>query len=372
VRILLVSANFLPHVGGIERFTEVLAGGLAGRGHGVTVLCCRSGEAPLREEGAFAVRRVPASFTLERRIGVPYPLPTPLELRRALLEELGQADVVHVQDALYATSVAALGLARRRGVARVLTQHVAFVPQGNALLNAVEHAAIATLGRSARLADAVATLTPAVAEWVAKRWRISDVRVLPVGVPARKEPVAGPAELRESFGLPADRFLALFVGRDVPKKGLEIFLAARGPEYELVAVTDRARPEGAIGMPFMEHQRLQELLDCVDAFVLPSEGEGFPVVLQEAFATGLPVITTPHPGYDHYLEPGDALLVEREPGAVRTALLRLAGDPSLRQELAARGRAAAEKHFGEAAFVTAYEQLYHEARGLTHAGRSPA
>lgn len=358
-----MSANFLPHVGGIERFTQVLAGGLARRGHQVTVLCCRVAGAPLREVGEYSVRRVASSFALERRIGVPYPLPAPLALRRALREELGRADVVHVQDALYATSVAALLLARRRRVPSVLTQHVAFVPQSNYMLNAVERTAIVSLGRSARLAGVVATLTPAVADWVVEHWRPRDVRVLPVGVAAHEAPTAGRAELRRSFGLPEDRFLALFVGRDVPKKGLDVFLRSDGPEYELVAVTDRTPTEGAIGLPLMEHHRLQELLACVDAFVLPSEGEGFPVVMQEAFAAGLPVITAPHPGYDHYVQGNDVLFVERKPESVRAALLRLAGDPGLREELGERARAVAERHFGEAGFVTAYEELYREVAG---------
>jgi glycosyltransferase involved in cell wall biosynthesis len=360
VRVLLVSANYLPHVGGIERFTQVLARGLARRAHEVTVLCCRYGGAPLREEGEFTVERVPASFALERRAGVPYPLPVPLALHRALRRALDRADVVHVQDALYATSVLALALSRRRRLPSVLTQHVAFVPQSNRVLNAVEHAAIATLGRSARLATAVATLTPSVAEWVAEHWSPRDVRVLPVGIAPPDAPTTGPVELRRSFGLPEGRFLALFVGRDVPKKGLDVFLAAGGLEYDLVAVTDRTPVEGAIGMPFMEHDRLQELLSCADAFVLPSEGEGFPVVLQEAFAAGLPVITTPHPGYDHYIRSDDVLLVERKADSVRAALLRLAGDPALQERLAERSRAVAERHFGEAEFVTAYEELYED------------
>ena len=115
-------------------------------------------------------------------------------------------------------------------------------------------------------------------------------------------------------------------------------------------------------MPFMSSALLLQLLGCVDVFVLPSEGEGFPLALQEALAAGLPVVTTRQEGYERFLDPGDVLYVDRDPGAVRAALLRLAADGDLRASLASRSRAAAARNFGVDAFVDAYEALYEEAR----------
>ena len=157
---------------------------------------------------------------------------------------------------------------------------------------------------------------------------------------------------------------AVTVGR-FPKKVLDVFLAALDPAYELVAVTDRppsAEPKGVRVMPFVAPKRLREILCAVDAFVLPSEGEGFPVSLQEALAAGLPVVTTFQPGYDRFLSPDDVLYVERDPDAVRGALRRLVDDIELRGRLAERALAVAEQHFGVGQFVTAYEELYAEAR----------
>ena len=188
--------------------------------------------------------------------------------------------------------------------------------------------------------------------------------MLPVGVAAPTAPVLDRSAVRRSFGLPADRFLALFVGRDVPKKGLDVFIAARDPAYELVAVTDRtANGDGVALVPFMDHDSLQALLSCMDAFVLPSEAEGFPVSVQEALAAGIPVVTTFQPGYERYLSPDDVLYVERDPAAVREALLRLVADQEFKERLAERRRNVARRHFSVDRFVDAYEELYAEARG---------
>ena len=111
----------------------------------------------------------------------------------------------------------------------------------------------------------------------------------------------------------------------------------------------------------MDPARFHQLLACVDAFVLPSVGEGFPISLQEALTAGLPVVTTSQPGYERYLTSDDVLIVERTPDAVRAALLRLVEEPQLRERLCKRARAVGERHFGLERFVTAYEDLYGEA-----------
>jgi D-inositol-3-phosphate glycosyltransferase len=345
VRVLLVSANYRPSVGGIERFVEILAEGLAGRGHAVTVVTGRHRGGPALEEHAGVhIVRLAASDVLRKGFGVPYPLVAPWRLR-TLAALVRRADVVHAHDALYLTTVAALVVARRRGIPSVLTQHVAFVPQDNAVLDLAQRAAIRTLGRSARRADVVASYNPVVAEWARRTWRLDEVRVLPAGVPA-------------------EAFLALFTGRDVPKKRLDVFLRADDPSYELVAVTDRVDGGASAArlVPFMDARRFSRLLAASDAFVLPSQAEGFPLALQEALVAGVPCVVTREPGYERYLSDGDVVFVPPEPEAIRAALRRLATEPSHRSELAAAAREAGRRRFGVDAFVDAYETLYESLR----------
>jgi glycosyltransferase involved in cell wall biosynthesis len=363
LRVLLVSANYRPSIGGIERYVETLAHGLAERGHTVTVAACRTDGAPRAEQdGAVRIVRIPATDVLDAQFNVPYPLPQPLAALRTLTRLIQEADVVNPQDALYATSLLSLAVARRRQVPSVLTQHVAFVPQRNRALDAAQRAAIVTLGRSARLATRVVSYNPAVADWARSTWNLSAVRVLPTGV--SDPPEADRGAIRKRFGLPIDRFVALFVGRDVPKKGLDTFLAARDPMFELLAVTDRAPSEPVEGTrihPFMEAGQFRELLTCVDAFVLPSEGEGFPLALQEALVTGVPCVITPGPGYEYYLRDGEVMPVRPDPTEIRATLRRIAADEPFRRQLASHAREAGRREFGLDRFVEGYEEIYREA-----------
>jgi D-inositol-3-phosphate glycosyltransferase len=363
VRVLLVTANFRPSVGGIERFVEILAEGLAARGHEVTVAACRTGDAPQRERsGSVEIVRIPASDVLRDRFKVPYPLPSPAACVRSLPRLVSRADVVHVQDAQYLTSVAALLLARRRGVPSVLTQHVAFVSHGHVVLDLGRHAVTRTLGRVARIADEVAVYNPSVADYARRTWRLRDIHLLPIGVAPPRVSPGDRARIRCELGLPQERVVALFAGRDVPRKRLDVFLGAGDAAYDLVAVTDRT--DGASGarlVPFMPPDEFARVLSAADVFVIPSVGEGFPLALQEALVAGVPCVVTREPGYERFLSDEDVVFVESEPAAVREALRRLAADPAYRLELGERARAVGEREFGTDRFVDAYESLYEQA-----------
>ncbi|HWJ31698.1 MAG TPA: glycosyltransferase family 4 protein [Gaiellaceae bacterium] len=352
LRVLLVSANFRPSIGGIERYTEILAHALASRGHTVTVAACATDGARAGEErdGDVRVVRLRATDVLDTRLGVPVPLPEPVSAARTLRRLIRDADVANPQDALYPTTLLTLSLAKTS----VLTQHVGFVPQRSRALDSAERAAIAAVGPVARRATRVAAYNPAVAEWARQTWTLEHVEVVPPGVPPAPEVDAG--EVRRRYGLPLDRFVALFAGRDVHKKGLDLFLAAADRDYELVAVSDRP------GMlPFVEPEEFRRLLAAVDAFVLPSEGEGFPLTLQEALVTGLPCVIAAGPGYEQYLRDNEAVVVERKPDAIRAALKRLATEAAYRQELSARAAEAGRREFGVDRFSAAYERLYRDA-----------
>ena len=111
------------------------------------MLCCRKDGARCTRRPTGRIERIRSSYALHRLLYLPYPC---RRLVRSSVRSGGSspADVVHVQDALYGSSVAALAAGEAPADAERPDAHVAFVPQHNVVLDAAQHVAIATLGRA--------------------------------------------------------------------------------------------------------------------------------------------------------------------------------------------------------------------------------
>ena len=95
---------------------------------------------------------------------------------------------------------------------------------------------------------------------------------------------------------------------------------------------------------------------------LPSYREGFPKVLVEAAACGLPIVTTDVPGCRDSVRAGEtALLVPvRDAQALADALEELIADAKQRQTMGKAGRKLVETHYSEAQFIARSLALYEE------------
>lgn len=120
-----------------------------------------------------------------------------------------------------------------------------------------------------------------------------------------------PRELRRLLGLPETPVLIAFVGRLSREKRVDRLLAAMRwlpPRFHLVVIGGgplaRALAEQAAGLDgrvqfvgaVTEKRSLNRYYNACDLLVLPSEREGFPMVLVEALAAGTPVVATDLPG----------------------------------------------------------------------------
>ena len=83
-------------------------------------------------------------------------------------------------------------------------------------------------------------------------------------------------------------------------------------------------------------------LSAAEVFVLPSQWEGQPLVVQEAMAAGTPVVATDVGGMHDMVSGTGLLVIPGDPVAIAEATDRVLGDPGLRADLAARGRQVAE------------------------------
>jgi glycosyltransferase involved in cell wall biosynthesis len=298
LRILTVSAFFESHSGGIEIVAGALARALARLGYD-SRWAAAAFDAPPQDESVAAIP-LPATDPIEKLLGLPMPL---LHRKaRALLEqEIAAADAVIVHDALYASSLKAVQLARRHGKPWVLIQHIGEIPYSNPLLRGALALANALVTRPMlKRAPQVVFISDIVRRYFASvdYRRAPELRFNGVDSalfhPAKAGEVAG---LRAELGLHVERPQLLFVGRFVEKKGLAVLreFAALRPDCDLWMIgggpidprTWRCANVHVLGRK--SRQEIARLYQACDALVLPSAGEGYPLVIQEAMASGLAV-----------------------------------------------------------------------------------
>jgi len=298
MRILIVSAFYEGHGGGIEVVAGAMARALARRGHECRWAAAAFDSPP--DDPLLTVIPLAASDPLERWTGLPMPLPT-RSARRALEREVADADAVIVHDALYASSLLAARYALRHGKPWLLVQHIGAISYRNPLLRLAMASANRLVTRSllARAPQAVFISDAVRSFFAGARWA-KEPALLFNGVDHqlfRPATDRERARLRKRFQMQDARRQLLFVGRFVEKKGLAALrdLAAANPGWNLSLVGSGPIDPNAWGLDNVQvlgrkdRAALAELYRAADALVLPSVGEGFPLVVQEAMASGLPV-----------------------------------------------------------------------------------
>jgi D-inositol-3-phosphate glycosyltransferase len=370
VRILLVSAYGLPHIGGVEVIVDELALQLAKRGHELTHVTSSAGGTRDAQHTPYRVLRVGAVNTLETRLGVPYPIFGP-RLVAVLRREIARADVVHAHGFIYPGTAAAFALARRTDSPPplVLTEHVGHVPYGSRLLNGSEAAAIRTLGRrNLKRADAVITYNDRVGDQLQALCPSIERQTILNGVDRIR---FGPAGDRERSRLRAElgwdeRPRALFVGRPVAKKGFPVAVAAvRNATTDVVlAVAGSERlpkgtPRDVEALGRFSHRDLAGVYRASDVLLVPSWGEGFPLIAQEGLACGLPLLIAADPGYKPNLEGAGPAVREIEgPVGFASALDELLTDPAAMAQAGTTAAAFARSRFSWPRAATEHEALY--------------
>lgn len=361
MRIGMLCHNYPPHPGGLEVMVQNLARGLARRHEVTLVTSAFDGAEGSTDEDGMTVHRIPALHATER-IGIPYPIPIGRGLGAAL-RSLDSVDLLHAHGALYASSIHAARLAKRRRMPLVLTEHVGFVEYGSRMVNAVETVAWAAIGdRVMGTTRAITTYNSRVQRWLGERYPTSDIRFIGNGVDTstfRPRVPAERSELRCAFGLPDDRPLVLFAARDSEKKNLDAVLALPRDAFHLVicGATRGLVADGLTDLGVVPYARMPELFGCVDGMVHASTGEGFPLAVQEALASGVPIALLWDPGYAAWLDRSTVAACDSVPELAH-AVHALATDAALRCRLSRAGREWTEHKWSWDATVEAYEQLY--------------
>lgn len=351
MRVALVSEAITPQRNGVVTTLSRLVAHLGARGHEVLFVGPRYRENAGRP-GLVDVPAVPVPFYPEVRVALPLWGPAFAALDRF------RPDLVHV------ATPATLGLAairhgRRRGYPLVSSYHTNLtayslyyhfgpvVPFAWRYLRWFHNATRRTY-----------CPTPAVAAELAAHG-IERLELWPRGVDtSRFSPAHRADALRAALGFAPDDLVLLYVGRLAREKELDrlfqAFAALRpgAPRLRLLVVgdgPDRARltrlyrSADVVFAGYQTGTALAAHYASADGFAFPSRTETFGNVLQEAMASGLPVVGVAAGGVRDVVRPGvTGLLADPDdPAAFARALGRLVAEPALRRQLGRAGREAA-------------------------------
>jgi glycosyltransferase involved in cell wall biosynthesis len=357
VRVLFVAPQMTT--GGAERMVADLGRGLMERGHEVGVASSGGHFAEeLRDAGA-EVHYLPW-LAARRPIGLGRAV---LDLANVLRGE--RYDLIDAQS--YITSMVAflaIRIARQR-TRHVYTLHLIEQPKAYWLMGK-------TLGWTT---DGIITVSESnKVRLVAEGIRDSKIRVVHNGVDLsafRKAPKRrGPGPLR--LGIVARLIerkrhanLLRAIARLVSERGpgaATLDVIGDGPEEGRLkalsgelGIADEVRFLGDRG-------DVPDLLRELDAFVLPSSYEGFPISIIEAMASGLPVVATAVDGVPEVVEHERTGLLVRtgDVQGLAGALARLADDSQLRQRLGEQAYTTVRERFSLAAMTDGTEGLFQE------------
>lgn len=190
------------------------------------------------------------------------------------------------------------------------------------------------------------------------------------------------SDLRAAWGIPPDAFLAGFIGRLVPEKGVDLLLEALAqlPERVRLTVVGSGPEEerlqglaGQLGVAERVHwagrqprEQIPACLSAFDALMLPSRGiavwqEQFGLVLVEAMLAGTPVVGSSSGAIPEVIGEAGLIFPEDDVMALAECLRRLAEEAGLREDLSQRGLERARQHFTQATYLGGIEAALLEA-----------
>lgn len=358
MRILMFSDVYFPRINGVSTSIQTFREEFLTRGHEVVLVVP---DYPHTWGDDPDIMRIPARGVVldpEDRMMQARPI---RDLAATL--KARAFDICHIQTPFVA-HYAGLAMARRLDLPQVESYHTFFEEYLYHYAPFVPRAWLRFAARrfskwQCNAMDAIVVPSTAMLEHLRGYGVTIPARVLPTGIQPERFGRCEGSAFRQRHGIPPQRELLVFIGRVAHEKNIDFLLEvvarlkARRPGVLLVIAGEgpaESHLEGRVRALGIEDQvrfvgyleRERELPECycaADAFVFASRTETQGLVLLEAMALGVPVVSTAVMGTRDILAAGrGALVPEDDVADFSRALERLLADPALRERLAGEAR----------------------------------
>lgn len=350
-KICIFSAQYLPHLGGVERYTYNLATELYRQGNQVMIVTSNVGELLTYEKkDGIEIYRVPCYSLMNGR----YPFLKPdrafMKIHRKLLKT--KFDLIVINTRFYPHSVYGTILAKKQKTRCIMIDHgtshmTVHNPIGDLLEQTVEH--FLTMLDKINCKEYYG-VSQACTEWL-KHFHIQAKGVLYNAINlekienVKKNPCT---DYRKKYNIPEDGVVISFTGRLLKEKGIlqlidavnqlrtegnpiYLFLAGDGDEEKTV---QEKASEGIIPLGRLEFEEIIAMLQQTDIFCLPSDSEGFSTSVLEAAACNCYIITTERGGSKEMLLSRDygMIIKENDVETVKNALAEVMYEKDYRDQ----------------------------------------
>jgi len=358
MRILMISDVYFPRVNGVSTSIQTFAREMVARGHGVTLIAPEYGTS---DPEPFELIRIPSRYLPldpeDRilRIGK-------LKAHRPRLAATG-FDLIHIQTPFLA-HYAGLGLARRLRVPVIESYHTFFEQYLDKYVPFVPSAWLRLAARrfstsQCNAVDALVAPSRAMLEILQGYGVRTRSAVIPTGIELDRFSQGDGERFRRRHGIDPTRPVLVHVGRLAFEKNIEFLLrvlarvkqavpgillviAGEGPARRALESlsTHLGLAENVLFVGYLRRDGALEDCYCAgSAFVFASRTETQGLVLLEAMALGVPVVSTAIMGTREVLAEGQGCLIAEDDEADFAAkAVRLLTEPELRAALSREAR----------------------------------